>query len=120
VTHDEGKMKFSFQFSLTYGVPPILVSDGGQEVVCDLVTECPFVRECRTGSFEKRVKCVTLFVNGEGKVGDVEKRSSGGDILVEIMEQKCFRVFRLMSRDGGQLKRSGVKKWSGSYSPSGV
>ena len=39
VTHDERKMKFSLQLGLTYGIPPILVSDGGQEVVCNLVTE---------------------------------------------------------------------------------
>jgi len=40
---------------------------------------------------------MTLFVNWEGQVGDVEKLSSRGDVLVEIMEQKHFRMFRLMS-----------------------
>ena len=38
-THDEGKMKLSFQFSLTCSIPPILVSDGGEKVVCNLVTD---------------------------------------------------------------------------------
>lgn len=37
VTYDEGEMKFCFQFSLTCGIPSILVSDDGQEVVGDLV-----------------------------------------------------------------------------------
>lgn len=39
VTYYEGKMKLGFQLGLTCGIPPILVSDGGQEVVRDLVTE---------------------------------------------------------------------------------
>ena len=52
---------------------------------------------------------MTLFVNGEGEVGDVEKLSSGRDVLVEIMKQKCFCVFRLMSyaRDGSVKKKRG-------------
>ena len=64
---------------------------------------------------------MTLFVNGEGEVGDVEKLSSGGNVLVEIMEQKCFCVFRLMScaRDGS-MKEKRSKKWSWVCSPSGV
>jgi hypothetical protein len=32
-------MKFGFQFSLTYGIPPILIPDGRQEVVGDLVAK---------------------------------------------------------------------------------
>ena len=39
VTYDEREMKFCFQFSLTRGISSILVSDDGQEVVGDLVTE---------------------------------------------------------------------------------
>ena len=39
MTYDEREMKFSFQFSLTYGVPPILIPDGGQEVVGYLVAK---------------------------------------------------------------------------------
>ena len=39
VTYDEGEMKFGFQFSLTNSIPPILIPDGRQEVVGDLVAE---------------------------------------------------------------------------------
>ena len=39
VTYDEGEMKLGFQFSLTRGISSILVTDGGQDVVCNLVTE---------------------------------------------------------------------------------
>ena len=39
VTYDEGKMKLGFQLGLACGIPSILVSDSGQEVVCNLVTE---------------------------------------------------------------------------------
>ena len=52
---------------------------------------------------------MTPFVNGEGEVGRVEKLGSGGDILIEIMKQKCFRVLRLMSCDDMVSK----KGWSG-------
>ena len=109
VTYDERKMKFRFQFSLTRGISSILVSDDEQEVVGDLVTERPLVRKCCTGGFEERVKCVTLFVNGEGEVGDVEKLGGGRDVLVEIMEQKRLCVFRLMSctRDGSAKEKQG-------------
>lgn len=120
MTYDEGEMKLSLQFSFTRGVPSILVSNDGEEVVGYLVTQRPLVRECCTCGFEKRVKCMTLFVNGEGEVGDVEKLSSGRDVLVEIAKQKCFCMFRLMScaRDGStKEKRS---KWSRGCSPSGV
>ena len=50
---------------------------------------------------------MTLFVNGEGEVGDVEKLGGGRDVLVEIMEQKRFCVFRLMSctRDGSAKEK---------------
>jgi hypothetical protein len=32
-------MKFGFQFGLTSGIPSILIADGGQDVVGDLVTK---------------------------------------------------------------------------------
>jgi len=39
VTYYEREMKLGFQFSLANGISPILVPDGGQEVVGDLVTQ---------------------------------------------------------------------------------
>lgn len=93
VTYNEGEMKFGFQFSLTYGIPSILVADDGQEMVGHLVTERPLVRKRGASGFEKRVKCMTFVVNWEGEIGDVEKLCGGGDVLVEILEQECFRVF---------------------------
>ena len=39
VTYDQGEMKFGLQFSLTRGIPSILVADGGQQVVGDLVAK---------------------------------------------------------------------------------
>ena len=97
MTYYEREMKLGFQLGLACGIPSILVSDGGQEAVCNLVTQCPLVRECYTGVFEKRFKRVTLFVNGEGEVGYIEKLGSRGDVLIEIIEQKGFCVLRLMS-----------------------
>lgn len=48
---------------------------------------------------------MALFVDWEGEVGDVKNLGSGGDVLVEILEEKCFRVFRLNSYAGmGQRK----------------
>ena len=96
MTYDEREMKFGFQFSFTYGVPSILIVDDGQEVVGNLVTKCPLVYERSAGGFEKRVKCVTLVVYWEGKIGDVENLGSGGNVLVKILEQKRFRVLGLI------------------------
>ena len=39
VTYYEGEMKLGFQLGLACGIPSILVSDSGQEVVRNLVTE---------------------------------------------------------------------------------
>ena len=39
MTYDEREMKLGLQFSLACGIPPILVADGGQDVVGNLVTE---------------------------------------------------------------------------------
>ena len=86
MTYYEGEMKFSLELSLTGGIPSILISDGGQEVVGDFVTEGPLVRRAYTSRFEKRVKCTTLLVGGQGKPGNVKKLCGGGDILVEILE----------------------------------
>ena len=90
-------MKLGFQFCLACSIPSILISDGGQEVVGDLVTERPFVGQPRTGGFEKRVECATLLVSGEGEVGHVKKLRGGGDVLVEILEQQCLGMLGLIS-----------------------
>jgi hypothetical protein len=80
-------MKFSLELSLTYGIPPVLISDGGQEVVGNFVTEGPLVRQPHTSRVEKRVKCATLLVNGQGKAENIKKLCGGGDVLVEVLEQ---------------------------------
>jgi hypothetical protein len=82
VTYYEGEMKFCLQFSLTGGIPPILSSDDGKEVISDLVTERPVVRQLQTGGFKKSTECLTLLVDGEGEICNVEKLRSRGDILV--------------------------------------
>lgn len=38
VTYDEGEMKLGLQFSFARGIPPILASDDGEEVVGNLIT----------------------------------------------------------------------------------
>ena len=96
MTYDEGEMKLSFQFGLTCGIPSILVADGRQEMVGDLVTQRPLVRERGPGGFEKRVECASLVVEGEGEVCDVETLRSRRYVLVEILEEKRFCVFRLI------------------------
>jgi hypothetical protein len=112
VTYDEGEMKLGFQFGLACGIPSILVANGGQEMVGDLVTQRPLVRKCGPGGFEKRVKCASLVVEGEGEVCDVETLRSRRYVLVEILEEKRFCVFRLIScaRDGSTKVEQ--KKWS--------
>lgn len=111
----EGQVKFGFQFSLTRGIPPILVSDGGQEVVGDLVTERPLVRQPHTGGFKELVECATLVVDEEGEVGNVEKLCGGGNVLVKVLKQERLRVFRHLGcnwtwmRLGYALGRRGVE-----------
>jgi len=109
VTYYEREMKFGLQFSLTYGIPPILIPDGRQEVVRDLVAKRPLVRERGTGGIEKRFKCVTLVVNGEGEVVDVGELCGGRDVLVEILEQKRLGVLGLMpcARNGSTKEERG-------------
>lgn len=87
VTYYEGEVKLGLQFSLTRCIPSILISDGRQEVVGDLVTERPFIRQPDTGKFEKRVECATLLVNGEGETGNVKELCSGRDVLVKVLKQ---------------------------------
>lgn len=83
MTYYEREMKLGFQFSLTYGISPILIPDGGQEVVRDLVPKRPLVRERGTGCVEERFERVTPVVNGEG---NVKKLCGRRNVLVEILE----------------------------------
>ena len=50
---------------------------------------------------------MTLVVNGEGEVVDVEELCGGRDVLVEILEQKRLGVFGLMScaRNGSMKEK---------------
>jgi hypothetical protein len=79
---NEGEVKFGLQFSLTHGIPSILILDCRQEVVGNFVTERPLIRQSSAGGFDKRVKCMSLLVDGKGQAPDVKKLCAGRDVLV--------------------------------------